>query len=68
MQKYFPYEKKKVADEMVERIREEFKIMLEELDWMDPEVGNGDGNDSQGGVQDHVLGARLDGFSYRMRC
>ncbi len=39
LQKYFPYEKKKVADEMVERIREEFKIMLDELDWMDPEVG-----------------------------
>jgi predicted metalloendopeptidase len=39
LQKYFPYEKKKVADEMVERIREEFKLMLEELDWMDPQVG-----------------------------
>ena len=37
-QRYFPYEKKQVADEMVERIREEFKIMLQQLDWMDPEV------------------------------
>lgn len=36
--RYFPYEKKQVADEMVEKIREEFKIMLEELDWMDPET------------------------------
>jgi predicted metalloendopeptidase len=46
-QKYFPYEKKKVADEMVEMIRDEFKIMLEELDWMDPEVGGDDGLDQR---------------------
>ncbi len=46
-QKYFPYEKKKVADEMVEKIRDEFRIMLEELDWMDPEVGGDDGLDQR---------------------
>jgi neprilysin len=34
--RYFPADKKEVADEMVEHIRQEFKLMLEELDWMDP--------------------------------
>jgi len=33
--KYFPVDKKAVADEMVTNIREEFKVMLDELDWMD---------------------------------
>ncbi len=62
IQKYFPYDKKKVADEMVEKIREEFKIMLEELDWMDPQV-NRNGREDQEGVQDHARGVGLDGFS-----
>jgi predicted metalloendopeptidase len=34
--RYFPADKKQVADEMVEYIRKEFKTMLDELDWMDP--------------------------------
>jgi hypothetical protein len=48
---------------MVERIREEFKSMLEELDWMDPEVGGYGGEDqgSEGDAQDHAEGAGLDG-------
>ena len=33
--RYFPADKKEVADEMVEHIRKEFKLMLDELDWMD---------------------------------
>merc|ERR1711973_12604 len=33
--KHFPASKKDVADEMVANIRKEFKIMLDELDWMD---------------------------------
>ncbi len=41
-----------MADEMVEKIREEFKIMLEELDWMDSEVG-ADGADERG-AQGHA--------------
>jgi hypothetical protein len=45
---------------MVERIREEFKIMLKELDRMDPEVG-GYGGEDQGDAQDHAGGAGLDG-------
>jgi len=32
---YFPIENKAVADEMVTTVREEFKLMLDELDWMD---------------------------------
>jgi len=32
---YFPASQKAVADEMVENIRSEFKLMLDELDWMD---------------------------------
>merc|ERR1719495_2430217 len=32
---YFPASKKAVADEMVSNIRQEFKLMLDELDWMD---------------------------------
>lgn len=34
-QTYFPADKKDLADEMVVNIREEFRLMLEELDWMD---------------------------------
>jgi len=33
--KYFPLSNKKIADEMVKFIRKEFKLMLDELDWMD---------------------------------
>jgi len=33
--KYFPASKKAIADEMVKNIRSEFKLMLDELDWMD---------------------------------
>jgi len=33
--KYFPLENKNIADEMVQKIRKEFKIMLDELAWMD---------------------------------
>eukprot|EP00088_Acartia_fossae_P063834 TRINITY_DN7820_c0_g1_i2.p1 TRINITY_DN7820_c0_g1~~TRINITY_DN7820_c0_g1_i2.p1 ORF type:complete len:771 (+),score=167.12 TRINITY_DN7820_c0_g1_i2:291-2315(+) len=36
--KYFPLENKNIADEMVKYIRKEFKIMLDELDWMDQET------------------------------
>jgi len=32
---HFPLGDKEVADQMVENVREEFKIMLDELDWMD---------------------------------
>lgn len=32
---HFPLEKKNIADEMVKYIRKEFKIMLDELEWMD---------------------------------
>ena len=34
-QKYFPEDKKNQADEMVVNLRKEFKIMLDELEWMD---------------------------------
>jgi hypothetical protein len=60
-----------VADEMVEKIREEFKIMLEELDWMDPEVvRERDREDvvrereDQEGLQEHAGGVGLS----RSRC
>ncbi|XP_023343223.1 neprilysin-2 isoform X2 [Eurytemora carolleeae] len=33
--KYFPESSKKIADDMVTNIRKEFKILLDELDWMD---------------------------------
>jgi len=33
--KYFPESKKVIVDEMVNNIRSEFKLMLDELDWMD---------------------------------
>jgi hypothetical protein len=46
--------------EMKERIREDLKIMLDELDWMDPEVG-GYGGEDQGGAQYHAGGPGLDG-------
>jgi len=36
--KYFPANKKAVADEMVQNIRKEFKLMLDELDWMDADT------------------------------
>ncbi len=39
--------------------------MLEELDWMDPEVG-WDGEKDQGRVQDYAGGAGLDGTPGRM--
>ncbi len=45
---------------MVERIREELNIILEELDWMDPEVG-GVGGEEQGGVHDLAEEVGLDG-------
>ncbi|XP_023343135.1 neprilysin-2 isoform X2 [Eurytemora carolleeae] len=32
---YFPESAKKVADDMVKKIKKEFKIILDELDWMD---------------------------------
>jgi hypothetical protein len=51
---------------MVERIREEFKMIREELDWMDPQVGR-DGGEDQGGAQYHSGGDGLDGFPGRMR-
>jgi hypothetical protein len=47
---------------MAEKIREEFKIMLEELDWMDPEEG-WEGGEEQGRVQDNAGGAGRDGSS-----
>jgi len=37
---YFPIENKAVADEMVTTVREEFKLMLNELDWMDEKTRN----------------------------
>ena len=33
--RYFPAENKDIADEMVRKIKAEFKLMLDELDWMD---------------------------------
>jgi len=36
--KYFQSNAKEVADEMVKNIREEFKIMLDEVTWMDTET------------------------------
>jgi len=33
--KHFPLENKNIADEMVKYIRKEFKVMLDELEWMD---------------------------------
>ena len=33
--RYFPSENKDIADEMVRNIKTEFKLMLDELDWMD---------------------------------
>jgi len=33
--KHFPLDKKNIADEMVTKIKKEFKIMLDELSWMD---------------------------------
>jgi len=35
---HFPASKKAIADEMVKNIRTEFKLMLDELDWMDDET------------------------------
>ena len=36
--RYFPAENKVIVDEMVRRIKAEFKLMLDELDWMDSET------------------------------
>jgi len=47
---------------MLEKIREEFKVMLDELDWMDPQV-NGNCREDEEGVQDHAGGVGLDGSS-----
>ena len=35
VRRYFPAEHKDVADEMMKKIKAEFKLMLDELDWMD---------------------------------
>ena len=47
---------------MLEKIREEFTVMLDELDWTDPQVSRYVGED-QGGVQCYAGRVGLDGSS-----
>jgi hypothetical protein len=64
--------KKGLVEEMVKNIREEFSLMLDQLQWMDPQVRTrkgwgGDGEEHKGGVQLDAEPTPVDGPQVRTR-